>query len=245
MRNPVRLALVAGVTFVIGVLAFFPARVAYQWFTPSGVTLSGMAGSVWHGSAAEASMNGFYLRDLRWRWRPAGLLRGGLFYRLEASPPSGFLDATVGVTATGALLVQDLRMSLSLSGLHLALPVPAINGSASLQFDSLRIAAGIPTGADGILQVADLIVPWVNRQSLGGFRVEFMTRESGLIGTFEDTDAIVDVAGTLEVREDRRWELVLLVAANEMTPPEMRQQLPLIGPGNDREQYEFRRSGQL
>jgi len=35
------------------------------------------------------------------------------------------------------------------------------------------------------------------------------------------------------------------VAANERTPPEMRQQLPLIGPGNDRGQYEFRRSGQL
>ena len=245
MQNRARLALIAGLTFILGVLAVFPARVAYQWFAPPGVALSGMAGSVWHGSAAEASLNGFYLRDLRWRIQPARLLRGGLFYRLEASPPSGFVDASAGVTATGALVIQDLRMSLSLSGLHLALPVPAISGSASLQFERLRVADGVPTDADGLLQVESLVVPWVNRQPLGGYRVEFMTRDSGIIGTIEDADAIVDVAGTIEVRENRRWELVLLVAANERTPPEMRQQLPLIGPGNDRGQYEFRRSGQL
>lgn len=245
MRARDRLALVAGLTFAIGVLVFFPARVAYQWVAPSGLSLSGIEGTVWRGSAAEASLNGFYLRDLRWQLRPARLLQGGLFYRLEAAPPSGFVDATAGVTATGALVVQDLRMSLSLAGLHLALPVPPIDGNASLQFRRLRVADGLPTEADGLVQVASLVVPWVNRQPLGGYRVEFMTRDSGIIGTIEGSDAIVDVAGTIEVREDRRWELVLLVAAVERTPPEMRQQLPLIGPGNDRGQYEFRRSGQL
>lgn len=245
MQNRARLALVAAVTFLIGVVAFFPSRVAYQWLAPPGVTLSGMAGSVWHGAAAEASLHGFYLRDLRWRLRPVRLLRGGLFYQLEARPPSGFVDATAGVTLTGSLVVENLRLSLSLSGLHLALPVPAINGNASLQFEHLRVADGLPTDADGFVQVESLVVPWVNRQPLGGYRVEFMTRESGVIGTIEDAEAIIDVAGTIELREDRRWELVLLVAANERTPPEMRQQLPLIGPGNDRGQYEFRRSGQL
>lgn len=245
MRRSTGLAVAAGVTFVVGLLTLFPARVAYQWFAPPGAALSGISGSVWKGRAAEASFNGFYVRDLGWSLQPAGLFKGGLYVAVEASPPSGFLDGVVGLSAGGAIILQDLRLSMSLDSLHRFLAVPQTSGNASLRFDRLRIEDGAPTAAEGIGEVAGLAVRWSSSQVLGDFRAEFMTGDAGILGTIEDVNAIVDVAGTLRVGLDRRWELLLLLAANDATPAAMREQLAFVGPLNERGQYEFRRAGQL
>jgi general secretion pathway protein N len=81
------------VTFVSAFVVMFPARVAYDWFAPSTVQVSGLEGSIWSGSAAEASVAGLYLRDLAWRLRPLRLFTGKLAASIEASPASGFLEA--------------------------------------------------------------------------------------------------------------------------------------------------------
>ncbi|MEJ2274689.1 MAG: type II secretion system protein N, partial [Woeseiaceae bacterium] len=86
--------------FLVGLLAalaavviLFPARVAYRMASPPLVALSGLSGTIWHGSAREFSTNGIYLRDLEWRIKPAGLLTGKAVYSVSGSPVSGFFDS--------------------------------------------------------------------------------------------------------------------------------------------------------
>lgn len=245
MRFSARLAVLASVTVVAGLVALFPARVAYSWLAPPDLALSGIGGSVWDGSAAEASIRGLYVRDLRWQFRPGLLLRGGIFFTLQAVPPGGFLEGTAGVTASGAVSLTDLRASTPLDEIHRLLPVPAVSGKANVRLERLTIKQGLPTVADGFIEIENLVASWVNRQPLGAFRLELRTQASGIVGTLEGIGALVDVAGSAELRSDRRWEVVALLAANQRTPVEMRQQLAFVGPANARGQYEFRRNGQL
>ena len=41
--------------FIIGLLAVFPARVAYRWLAPPQLAMTGIEGSVWRGGAAAAA----------------------------------------------------------------------------------------------------------------------------------------------------------------------------------------------
>lgn len=73
-----RLIIVGLITLIVIMLATFPARVAYHWFAPVELRLSGIAGSVWNGSAVEGVAGGAYIRNIAWRFKPLSLLSGNL-----------------------------------------------------------------------------------------------------------------------------------------------------------------------
>jgi len=150
------LPLVGLLTFVAAFVALFPARVAYNWFAPPAVQLSGLEGSIWSGSAAEMSAAGLYLRDLKWRLRPLRLLTGKLAASVEASPSSGFVQADIAVGPGGSIALSDVNGSLPLSDFASLARMPGLAGEASVRFEELRIRDGLPVAATGTLAVAGL-----------------------------------------------------------------------------------------
>jgi hypothetical protein len=102
------LLLVGLLTFVAAVILMFPARVAYDWFAPPAVQLSGLEGTIWSGSAAEVSASGLYLRDLKWRLRPLRLVTGKVAASFEASPSSGFLEADIAAGLGGVITLSNV-----------------------------------------------------------------------------------------------------------------------------------------
>ena len=237
------LIIVAVVTVLIGLVALFPARVAYHWFVPPGVAVSNVSGTVWKGSASEASINQLYLHDLQWTFRPSSLLAGGLGFHLEAKPTSGFVDAVVIAGLGDSVEIQDLTASMPLEILGSAIQVSGMRGNASLKFDRLEMTNQTLVYAAGTLTLANISVPLVAREALGGYRAEFSTQADVVNASLEDTDGVVDLAGTLTIRPDRSYELIGLVVAKPATSNTLRRQLELLGPANDRGQREIRLGG--
>jgi len=233
------------VTLLIGLVTAFPARVAYRWFVPETISIAGISGSIWSGSAREARISGLYMRDLVWRMRPMALFAGKLGYAIEASPSSGFVDSSVGIGVSGIITLTELRASLSLQSVQQSVGIPGLRGNANVQFERLVIDGGFTVAADGVLEVSDLIVPLVHRASIGGYRAEFFTQESGVMASVEDTDGVVDIAGSLQVSADRSYQFIGQVAPKNNTPAGMRQQMQFLGSANDRGQYPIRLEGQL
>ena len=126
------------VTFVSAFVVMFPARVAYDWFAPSTVQVSGLEGSIWSGSAAEASFAGLYLRDLAWRLRPLRLFTGKLAASIEASPASGFLEADVALGFGGVVTLKDVNGSLPLSSFAAMARMPGLSVAARDAHGALR-----------------------------------------------------------------------------------------------------------
>ena len=65
------------------------------------------------------------------------------------------------------------------------------------------------------------------------------------MASVEDTDAVVDLAGTLEIRPDRNYQFIGLIAPKATTPARLRQQMQFLGTANERGQYELRLEGAL
>ena len=245
MQTRSRLLLIGGLTLVFGLVVLFPARVAYQWFAPASVQLSSIEGSVWRGSAADASIAGVYLRDVRWRFRPAALFTAGIGYAIEARPSSGFVEGNVTIGITGSLTASDLNASIPLHLLQDVTRTPGLAGSMSVQIQNLELDGSIPIAADGTLEVANLVIPAVHRYPIGGYRAEFFTQDSGVMSSVEDVSGMLDLAGTLQIATDGTYQFLAQLAANENTPDNVRRQMQFLGSPNERGQRELRLEGQL
>ena len=240
-----RLITAGAIILVIGLVTAFPARVAYTWFAPSSVRLEAISGSVWNGRAAQAQVEGFYLRDLSWRFRPLALFTGKIAYAVEATPLSGFINANVFIGVTGAIRLEDLQASLPLQPFEQLAGMPGLRGNVNLQFDRIVIEDGLPVAANGQLAVADLVAPMIHRGSIGGYRAEFFTQNTGVVASVEDTDGVVDIAGSLEITADRSYQFLGQLAPKATTPSKLQSQMRFLGTANERGQYELRLEGKL
>ena len=250
MRPRRGLVILGVLTLVVGIIALFPARVAYHWFiAPSAeeqlLRMSGLSGTFWSGEARELSAGGVYLSDVRWNVKPLHLLTGKIVLALEASPVSGFVETDVIATLNGKLSLTNLTASLPLAPLAQPFRVPGLQGSASLQFDRITVTDGLPVAADGVLTVADFSAAKLFRGPLGGYKVEFFTQNNGIAASIEDTDGVVDLAGSLKVNADRSYQFLGKVAAKANTPQALRNQFRALGNPDDRGQYELRLEGVL
>jgi hypothetical protein len=242
LRRP----LLAGVvTLLVGLVVLFPARVAWYWAAPEGVALSGIAGSIWSGSAFEASANGLYLRDINWRWLPAKLFAGQMAYRIAAVPGSGFVNADIGVTPGGRVHISALRGSVPLPALESLIGVPGLAGSADVNIATIELADGLPVTADGTVDVSGLVVPLIAPVPLGSYHAEVQTRDGAILATVQDNGAVVDLAGRLQLGSERDYDFLGYVAPNDDTPPALLRQMEFLGSQNERGQYELRLSGVL
>ncbi len=240
-----RLIAAALIAFVAGVVVLFPARVAYHWFAPPGIALSGVEGSVWRGSARDARASGIYLRDLDWRIRPLAVFGARLSYRISATPAGGFVEGDASVTPGGTLRLTNLRASLPLDVVAESVGMPGLAGIANAQFERLEVDGGVPTAADGVLEVASLRVPLVAPVPIGGYKAEFFTQADGVIASVEDTDGLMDVAGHLVLNPDRSYQFLGQIAPKPETPEALRNQMRFLGTANARGQYELRLEGSL
>lgn len=243
--SPKTLVAVGLLTFAAAFVALFPARVAYNWFAPPVVQLGGLQGSIWSGSATEASAAGLYLRDVAWRLQPLRLLTGKLGASIEASPSSGFVEADIAVGFGGDITLTNVNGSLPLGDFATIARMPGLSGDASVQFAKLRVRDGLPVVAEGTLAVADLVAPMVDQSSIGGYRAEFFTNENAVVASIEDVNGVFDLAASLTVSADRTYQLIGKVAATPTTSEKLKGQLRFLGSPNDRGQHDIRLEGQL
>lgn len=245
MASPKRLILAGIATLVIGLISTFPARVAYQWFAPGELKLGGISGSIWRGVAAQGSAGGVYLTNIKWRFRPLGLLTGKLQFATSGNPASGFFDADIALGAGGSFTLSDVAAAVPLSALADAFPLSGIEGDVSLQFEELVIKGGVPVEATGTINIANLVSRYLAPTPLGDFRAEFQTADDGIVGSVEAVSGVLELAGTIRLTQDRNFKFVGQVAAKPNAPLSITQQLQFLGTPNSRGQREFRLEGQL
>ena len=65
------------------------------------------------------------------------------------------------------------------------------------------------------------------------------------MASIEDTDAVIDLAGSVSLSPDRTYQFLAQVAPKPNTPADLREQMRFLGTANDRGQYELRLEGQL
>lgn len=238
--------IVIGLIVFLSVLIFtFPARVAYNWFAPPDVRLTGLSGSVWNGSAVEGLAAGAYIQDISWRLKPASLLAGKLAFATASRPASGSLAVDVAISLDRSLAFSNLTGRLPLDLIHPALQQNRISGDVTLNLASLAVRNDVPVEVDGIVTIANLFVPILSSAGLGDFKADIRTENGNVIATLDDLSGVLDLAGTLTLKPDRSYLLLGEVAARPDAPPSITQQLQFLGSPDERGFRQFRHEGIL
>ena len=231
--------------FLVVLVVTFPARVAYRWFAPPDVTLSGISGSIWSGNATEGLAGGAYLRDISWRIKPAELLTAKLAFVTAAKPASGTMNADVAVGFGGDLALTNLTGSVPLDLVHDAFQQAGISGDVSLEFSELALENGLPVAANGSVTVANFFAPDLSAGVLGDYRASFQSSGGSVNGSVEDLSGVLEIDGTITINPDRSYSLVGDVAARPGAPPSIEQQLRFLGSADERGMRQFRFEGRL
>lgn len=230
---------------VIVLLVTFPARVAYQWFAPPDLTLSGISGSIWSGSAAEGLAGGAYIRDINWKLQPSALLSGQLAFDTVSRPASGTMVTRVAVGLDGSLTLSALEGSVPLDLVHPAFQQGGISGDLRLDFETLTLRNGVPIEATGSVIVSDFFARELSAGAIGDFRADFQTTDGAISGVIDDVSGVLDIAGTISLSADRTYSLVGDVASRPGAPPSIEQQLSFLGSPDERGYRQFRFEGSL
>jgi general secretion pathway protein N len=240
-----RLIFLGLIVFLAVMVTTFPARVAYTWFAPAELQLSGIEGSIWNGSAAEGFAAGAYIQNINWQLKPMALMSGKLAYQTSSNPASGSMISEVAVGMSGELTLSNLTGKLPLDLVHPTFQQNGIRGDISLEFDSIVISNGMPSTIVGSVTIADFFVPNLSTSTLGDFNADFNTTDGNVVGSVKDIDAVVDVAGTINLNPDRSYSFIGTVAPTSATPASIVNQLVFLGSANEYGQHDFRFEGQL
>jgi len=243
--SPKRLIVVGVATLLLGLLATFPARIAYHWFAPATLQLAGIDGTVWRGSATEGQAAGLYIRNLYWTFKPLSLLTGKLAFNTRMDPAGGFMQTDLFTGMNGDILFENLEGAVSIGALRDLIQIPGLDGRISLQFSALEIIDNLPATANGVAEITNLFVAGLSSAPIGDFRAEFSSTSDGILASIEDTAGMFDLAGTLRVSPDGVYSLIGLIAPTTTTTPQVIEQLRFLGSPNARGQREFRLEGEL
>ena len=245
MAKAKRLIALGVVALLAGLVVTFPARVAYQWFAPGGLALSGISGSIWSGAAAQGSAGGLFLSDVSWRFRPLSLLGLKLGYTVAAKLPSGFLESDVAVGIGGSVHFSELVAAMPLATFAAVFPMNGIEGGLRIEFGGLVLTDGFPSHADGTVGISGLLLRALSPTALGDYRATLQTGDDGIIGGIEDLSGVLDVTGDLALGQDRTYSVVGQVAPTPNAPPTVLEQLRFLGSPDQQGRREFRFEGSL
>ncbi|MGB5352204.1 MAG: type II secretion system protein N [Woeseia sp.] len=240
-----KLLIAGGATLLLGLILMFPARVAHHWFSPPELQIAGIEGSIWRGSALEASVAGVYLSKLSWSFRPLALLKGRFAYDIAAEPVSGFIEADVAAGFLGTLYIDTLNAAAPLSVLKSALRLDDVAGDVSLQLSSIRIKDAFPVNIEGRAAVANLVIRALAPGPLGDFQADVQTTDGNILGSVEDVRGMLELAGTLTLNADRSYALLGRVGPTASAIESVKQQLSFLGTPDARGLREFRIEGTL
>jgi general secretion pathway protein N len=131
--------------FCICLIARLPALFVMRATLPAAVSLAGVEGSVWSGSASVLGFNGVVIQEkLRWKFQPRNLLHGNLAWQIDSEfrGAPATLHASLGLHG-GSL--EGIRLSLPLDPLmHFNSMIEGVKLSGTVRLEADRLAMHEP-----------------------------------------------------------------------------------------------------
>jgi general secretion pathway protein N len=200
MRAPLLALLAGALAFGAGVVARWPAR-AVAPVLPDGIACSQLGGTLWSGHCTGLSAGGHVLGNLRWRLRPASLLRGRLSASVQFDTAGGRVAGDVSAYPGGRLEAGAVAADLDLRRAQLPGVPPDLHGRVVAELPSIGWSRGALTRMTGRIEAADLVRGDRNPMRLGGFEMILDPPAEGR----PPSARVQDLGGPLWVRATLAW----------------------------------------
>jgi general secretion pathway protein N len=254
-----RRGLLFGVLFLaayaVALIATLPAERALDWAAGMArdkglnVAASGITGTVWHGSAANAAINGTNAGRVEWSLSPWRLAIGQVKLHWRAEPSGGWAegDAVIGGDATTLRNLEgNLPAPLLLAWFSRGPGMINVGGNVVLHVDELVRRAGKIESARAMLlwQQAALVQPAAVR--FGDIRMEFTPAPNGAVaGKLSDGGGPVGLAGSVMLNADLTYRLDATLTPRPGGDPVLASTIPMLGRPDGKGGYQVVWAGRL
>jgi general secretion pathway protein N len=230
-----RASLIAAGTaaFAVFLVAMIPAAQLSKRL-PTGYAMTGVAGTIWSGQAAELRIEGHPVGAIDWFCRPWHLVMLRWSCRVTLQPLDGQFTADLSGGFDGDVLEAAHIRGQSPIAAFEGIATPAgWTGRLELDIERIRIVQRRAGEATGKLFVRELRAPGAGGAQLGDF--ELVVGE-GAVGTDRLTGRLSDLGGPLRVRgavellSDGRYFMSGEVAPGPGAGPAIFDTLSFLGP---------------
>ena len=141
-----RLLLLGIGAYLLFLVVTFPAALAYRAIEErlNGISLSGVSGTVWSGSARRLQAGNLRLQNVRWRVRFWPLLTGRAELALGSRDEEMRFDTLVGWSIGGKRYLRELEGHVSVARIQRMTPyrVPVLEGELAFGGVGVALAQG-------------------------------------------------------------------------------------------------------
>jgi len=245
-----RYTLVGLIAFVIGLVAFLPARVVAGWAEQMGpVSLGGVTGTVFNGHAAYVSGPGGAVEDLDWRLHPTRLLLGRVSADIQLASDLGGFSATASRSLFGTNQLENVtgRASagwLAKLGGYTFLPIAGdigIDISEAAFDDQLQF-----TALAGQIRMVNTRWQLFNPPvELGRFTTALDHSDDGVRLAIVDSEGPLAIDGQVRLMPDRRFTLDVRLRARAGADERLDQMLDQVAKADAEGWHRVRQQGRL
>ncbi|HUG04824.1 MAG TPA: type II secretion system protein N [Steroidobacteraceae bacterium] len=230
-----RASLIAAGTaaFAVFLVAMIPAAQLTKRL-PAGYAMTGVAGTIWSGQAAELRIEGRAVGAIDWFCRPWHLVMLRWSCRATLKPPGGRFTADLSGNFDGDGLEATNVQGQSPIAAFEGIATPAgWTGRLELDLGRIRIIERRAGEAAGKLFVRELRAPGASGAQLGDFELvvgEGAVGTEMLTGRLRDLGGPLRVRGAIELQSDGRYFLSGEVAPGPGAGPAIFDTLSFLGP---------------
>jgi general secretion pathway protein N len=242
------LAILALIAYLAFALITLPASVIINRVQLPGVTIAGVDGTIWNGSAQVVRVGSTHLGSLSWTLHalPLLTLRGSADFKLTRT--DGFAQGEI-MASGERVQFDDLTASLPISALPPNIAPGGWTGSVNARLSELTLENGWPISANGTVDIADLTGPAQRPNNLGSYQLKFPVESPAadtLAGSINDIAGPIQIAGTVQLKSsDRSYQLDALIATKPNAPADFTRSLEFLGPPDAQGRRQFSLSGTM
>jgi hypothetical protein len=216
--------------FLLAMITVLPVR-WIAWLAPAQVKCTTWAGSVWRGEC-----RGLVVRQegqsldadlLSWKLHPASLLRLSIKSDFSVRNAQGTGSGVAEIGRNGLMVVEELDVS-TLFDRRLATMLPVgWKGQLETRNLTVRMKGNKLQTLSGEINLRDFSD--ARGTSFGSYRLVFPPAAAPpFAGRITDTNGPLEIAASLTISADRRWQLDGLITPRRDAPAELRSNLELL-----------------
>jgi len=239
------------ICYLLFVITQIPANNVY-YFTKDmlkeqSVTLFGVQGSLWQGSASAATYKDMHFKQINWEIHPLALLTANISATIQFKQQENSVHATVSRSFFGKTTVENGRIKADASQLIKLMNIPAIklNGEFNLNLPLLELTDNNVEYIKGRLvwNNAESIFP--QKMELGDVFADMSTSSDGVIQVkLGDAGGPLEMNANLLLTPEGKYDLKGLFSARQGRNSSLGRSLGFMGQYKDGK-VEFNKAGEL
>ncbi len=234
--------------YFLFLIATFPAAYAYKVVKENlkGVSLSGIDGSIWSGSAYQLRAGKMHLQEIQWRLNPWPLMLGRVELKLAGRDEGTDFRVLVGRTLGGEIYFRGLNGEMPVGTLQRMTPysVPALEGELLFENVKMGLAEGRIVEAEGVVFWQEAAVKVGAPVKLGNFSLELQTENEKIVGEIRDAGGPLQAEGYLNLAPEGAYQLKIVLTPRE-SDGVLAKRLRILGSPDVNGSYTLQYSGNL